>query len=352
MQKKWLLYGATGYTGKLIVEEAIKRGLNPILAGRSEEKLQQLTQGNDLQYRVFDLSKRVIIAEQLKDIDVVLHCAGPFSATARQMMAACLFSQTHYLDITGEIDVFHHGYQLHKSAVKAGIIICPGVGFDVIPTDCLAASLKQALPDANSLWLGFSSKSGMSPGTAKTSVEGLVSGGKIRKNGKIIDVPLAYKVRQVDFGGGTLTATTIPWGDVATAFYSTAIPNIEVFIPMSERKVKQLKQIEKIRAVLGWKWVQKLMKKKVDKNITGPDQSKRQKTQTHVWGEVINKQGEVKTARLITTNGYDLTVTGSLGIVQYLLSDEALPSGYHTASQLMGADYVCTLPGCSEITLS
>lgn len=352
MDKKWLLYGASGYTGKLIVEEALKRGLNPILAGRNEEKLQQLTKGNDLQYRVFDLSRRVTIAEHLKDIDVVLHCAGPFSATAKQMMAACLYSQTHYLDITGEIEVFRHGRQLHKSAVKAGIVICPGVGFDVIPTDCLAATLKQALPDAISLWLGFSSMSGMSPGTAKTSVEGLASGGKIRQKGEIIDVPLAYKVRQIDFGGGSLTATTIPWGDVATAFYSTDIPNIEVYIPMSERKVKQLKQMEKIRPVLGWKWVQNMMKKKIDNKVAGPDQSKRENTQTHVWGEVINQQGEVKTGRLITSNGYDLTVTGSLGIVQYLLSDEEHPSGYHTASQLMGADYVCSLPGSSEITLS
>jgi len=352
VQNKWLLYGASGYTGKLIVEDALKRGLNPILAGRNEQKLKQLTQGNDLEYRVFDLSKRVIIAEQLKDIDVVLHCAGPFSATAKPMMAACLFSQTHYLDITGEIEVFQHAKQLHKSAVKAGVILCPGVGFDVIPTDCLAATLKQKLPDASSLWLGFSSKSGMSPGTAKTSIEGLVSGGKIRQKGTIINVPLAYKVRKIDFGTGTLAATTIPWGDVATAFYSTAIPNIEVYIPTSQRMIKQLKRMEKFRSVLSWKWVQRIMKRNVDKKVSGPDQSRRENTQTHVWGEVINEQGDVITGRLVTANGYDLTVTGSLGIVQYLLSDEELPSGYHTASQLMGADYVCSLPGSSEITLS
>lgn len=237
-----MIYGATGYTGKLIVEEVLKRGLNPILAGRNESKLKELVKDTELEYRTFDLSKRVTIAEQLDDIDVVLHCAGPFSATATPMMAACLHTKTHYLDITGEISVFQHAKQLDMSAQSAGIIICPGVGFDVIPTDCVAATLKQTMDDATSLWLGFSTSSSFSPGTAKTSIEGLAGGGKIRRKGKVITVPLAYKVRQIDFGDGVKNATTIPWGDIATAYYTTGIPNIEVYIPMSPGKVKQMKK--------------------------------------------------------------------------------------------------------------
>ena len=218
-----MIYGASGYTGKLTIKEALKRGLTPVLAGRSEEKLATLATEHSLEYRVFDLSKRVIIAEQLKDIDILLHCAGPFSVTAKQVMSACLHSNTHYLDITGEISVFQHAKKLDQSALKANIIICPGVGFDVIPTDCLAATLKQSMPDATSLWLGFSSKSGFSPGSAKTSVEGLASGGRIRRKGRVIEVPLAYKSRKIDFGNGSQNAVTIPWGDIATAYYSTEI---------------------------------------------------------------------------------------------------------------------------------
>lgn len=352
VHKKWMIYGATGYTGKLIIEEAKKRGLSPVLAGRSEASLKELAIESGFEYRVFDLSQRVVIAEQLADIDIVLHCAGPFSATAKPMMAACLHSETHYLDITGEIEVFRHGKQLDQSALKAGIIICPGVGFDVIPTDCLAATLKQAMPDATSLWLGFSSKSGFSPGTAKTSVEGLADGGKIRRKGKIITVPLGYKVRQIDFGNGIENAVTIPWGDIATAYYSTEIPNIEVYIPMPDKKVKQMRRMEKIRSVLAWKWVQKLMKNSVEKKVRGPGASRRQSSPSYIWGEVINEKGQVKTARLITANGYDLTVTGSLGIVEHLLSSEQAVAGFKTASQLMGIDYVCSLPGSSEITVS
>ena len=352
VQKKWMIYGASGYTGKLIIEEAVKRGLSPVLAGRSEDKLQPLAVDNGLEYRVFDLSKRVVIAEQLQDIAVVLHCAGPFSATAKSVMSACLHSKTHYLDITGEIEVFQHAKKLDQSAKDAEIIICPGVGFDVIPTDCLAATLKQAMPDATSIWLGFSSKSGFSPGTAKTSVEGLAAGGRIRRKGRIIEVPLAYKVRQIDFGDGTQNAVCIPWGDVATAYYSTDISNVEVYIPMPDKKVKQMRWMERIRPVLGWQWVQTILKNNIEKKVSGPGQSRRANSPTYVWGEVINDHGDVKTGRLITANGYNLTVTGSLGIVEQLLTDAEVATGYQTASLLMGADYVCSLPGSSEITIS
>jgi len=352
MNKRWMIYGATGYTGKLIVAEAKKRGHSPIIAGRSEQKLKVLSDEFNLEYRCFNLSSRVEIAKQLENIDVVLHCAGPFSTTAKPMMSACMHSKTHYLDITGEIGVFQHAKQLDKSAMDAGIIICSGVGFDVIPTDCLAAALKAKQPNATSLWLGFSSKSGFSPGTAKTSIEGLAEGGKIRRNGRIVTVPLAYKVRKIDFGDAEQLATTIPWGDVATAYYSTGIPNIEVYIPMPEKKIQQMKRMDRFRTALGWKWVQSYLKNKVGKTVRGPSEKKRQSSPSYIWGEVINDAGEVVTARLVTANGYALTVTGSLGVVEFLLSDKNTRSGYQTVSTLMGKDYVTELEGSGEIVFS
>jgi len=357
MNKTWMIYGATGYTGRLIVAEAHKRGLTPIIAGRNDNKLNAMAQEFNLDYRCFDLSSRVVIAKELEHIDIVLHCAGPFSATSKPMMSACIHSKSHYLDITGEISVFQHAKQLDKSAKDAGIIICCGVGFDVIPTDCLAASLKQQLPDATSLWLGFSSNSGFSPGTAKTSIEGLAGGGKIRRNGRIITVPLAYKVRTIDFGDSEQCATTIPWGDVATAYYSTGIPNIEVYIPMPEKKIKQIKRMDRFRSVFAWKWLQNYLKNKVEKSVRGPSEKKREGTPSYIWGEVINDSGKVVTGRLVTANGYALTVTGSLGVVDFLLSDSFLSkketvTGFQTASALMGADYVTSLPGSGEIVFS
>ena len=349
VSKKWLIYGATGYTGRLIVAEAKRLGLTPVLAGRSEESIKQLATEFGFESRCFDLSSRQIIAEALSDIDVVLHCAGPFSETARPMIAACLHSKTHYLDITGEIEVFEHGQLLDDSAKKAGITVCPGVGFDVVPTDCLANALKQKLPDADTLWLGFSSRSGLSPGTAKTSVEGIAGGGKIRRDGRIMQVPLAYKVRNIDFGVGTEKATTIPWGDVSTAYFTTQIPNIDVYIPLPPKKIKQMQRMDKFRWVFGWRWVMSLMKGQIDKKIKGPSADKLQEQKTYVWGEAMNPSGDIVTGRIVTANGYQLTMLAAIGIVQHFLANE-VTTGYQTPSLIMGADFVTTLAGSSEFT--
>lgn len=249
-QHTWMIYGANGYTGELIAREAVKRGYQPVLAGRSLNKIQPLARELGLKAVAFSLDEAAAVKQQLTDIALVLNCAGPFSATAEPMMRACIDTKTHYLDITGEIAVFELSQQLSEQAKEAGIVLCPGVGFDVIPTDCVASALKAALPDATHLALGFDSRSGFSPGTAKTSVEGLAQGGKVRRDGNIITVPLAYHVRQIDFGDGEKPAMTIPWGDVSTAYYSTGIGNIEVFIPGSPRMIKSAKRANLIRPAL------------------------------------------------------------------------------------------------------
>lgn len=347
----WLIYGANGYTGELIAREAKARGLTPILAGRNAAKLVALGQKLGLEHRVFDLGSPTEISRNLGGIGLVLHCAGPFSATSAPMIAACIQAKAHYLDITGEISVFEHAQSQNVPARQAGVVVCPGVGFDVIPTDCIAATLKQALPDATKLTLGFDSRSGFSPGTAKTSVEGLAQGGKVRRNGKIVSVPLAYEVRKIDFGDGEKLAMTIPWGDVSTAYHSTGIPNIEVFIPGSPKLIANAKRANYIRWALGLGPVQAFLKSHMGKTVKGPDAATRDKLTTCVWGEVSNAKGEKKTARIKTANGYSLTVTGSLAVTEFLLGN-AVAGGAYTPSKLMGADLITRLPGSSAITLS
>jgi len=331
--KKWMIYGANGYSGDLIARQAKQEGLSPIIAGRNSESIMTLANELSFESRVFDLSDTHFIAEQLKDIDVVIHCAGPFSQTADPMIQACLESKTHYLDITGEIAVFELAKSYDKQAKEAGIVICPGVGFDVIPTDCLASKLKELMPDATHLALGFDSKSGFSPGTAKTSVEGLASGGRIRKDGEIIQVPLAAKTRKIDFGNGEKLAMTIPWGDVSTAHFTTGIPNIEVYIPSSPNLVKKLKRMNYLRWLLGMSIVQNFLKKRIEKSVKGPSEKQRVELKTYLWGEVKNAKGETKELRLITCNGYTLTVTGGLKMVEHALETDK--SGYFTPSTLV-----------------
>jgi saccharopine dehydrogenase (NAD+, L-lysine-forming) len=98
-----LIYGATGYTGKLIAKVAAGLGARPILAGRDLEKVEAIAKPLQLAFRAFDLGDPIRIDAGIKDVSVVLCIAGPFSATSKPMADACLRNHVHYLDITGKI---------------------------------------------------------------------------------------------------------------------------------------------------------------------------------------------------------------------------------------------------------
>ena len=342
----WMVYGANGYTGRMIVAEAVKRGLRPVLAGRNVDELQALAAPHDLPVRAFPLTAPEAVRAGVDGMKLVLHCAGPFSATAAPMLEGCLAAGAHYLDITGEIDVFAHCHAQDARARDAGIVVLPGSGFDVVPTDCMAAMLARDLPSATSLVLAFEAGGGPSPGTAKTSVEGLGNGGRARIGGVLTRVPLAWKTRTFERADGEARhAMTIPWGDVFTAYVSTGIPDIEVYMGVPPATPAKLRRLRLLGPLLGWGPVQAWLKGQVAKKVRGPSEATRTRTGCTVWGEVRDAAGGEAKRRLETPNGYDLTVTASLGIVERLLRGEPPAPGFRTPSQLMGADYVLSLPG-------
>lgn len=350
---RWMIYGANGYTGQLLVREAQRRGWTPVLGGRNADALQALARGTGFEARAFGLDADGL-RRGLDGIELVLHCAGPFSATCAPMLEACLAQRVHYLDITGEIDVFAHCHAQHARAQQAGIVVLPGAGFDVVPTDCVAAQLKQDLPTATHLVLAFDAGGGFSPGTAKTSVEGLGHGGRVRVDGELVRVPLGFKARDFDrpataiAPASTRSAVTIPWGDVYTSYVSTAIPNVEVYTTVPPATIARLRRLRWLGPLLRTRLVQDFLKRRVEKHITGPSEGRRTGTESIVWGEVRDAAGRTRTRRLRTPNGYDITVTAALGIVERLARD-APAGGYYTPSQLMGADYVLTLPGVEAL---
>lgn len=347
----WMIYGAYGYTGTLIASAAKKQGLKPILAGRREDKLAPLAKALELPYRVFALDDVNNIVTQLNEISVVLHCAGPFSVTSLPMVRACLQAGCHYLDITGEMAVFESIYSLRAEAKQKGLILCPGVGFDVIPTDCLAATLKAELPNATSLILAFDAEGTLSPGTLKTSIEGLQGGGRVRRQSIMTAVPFAYKTKVIPFGDRLKTATTIPWGDVVTAYYTTGIPNIEVYMPLPPNFFRFLKLLNYFKFLIKIPVVQQFLKQRATANVSGPSVEERAGTKTYLWAEARNAQGVERQASLTTANAYEVTVYGALGVVKKLISEPVANGGFYTPSQLMGKDYITTLPGSSKIIL-
>lgn len=351
MTDRWLIYGANGYTGELIAREARLRGQEPVLAGRNAREIQAIARELDLDSRVLGLDDTNALSAALRGASRVLNCAGPFSATGVPMMQACLAAGAHYLDITGEIDVFEAAHGLREQARSAGVVLCPGVGFDVVPTDCLAAALKQALPDATYLALGFDMSSQMSRGTARTTVEGIAGGGRIRSAGNLVKVDHAFRVREIDFGGGSRLATTIPWGDVSTAFYTTGIPNIEVYTPVPAARLRAMRRLNRIQPLLQLGFVQSFLKNRVSRAQRGPDASARASTPSLVWGEVQAPSGELRTGRIRVANGYDVTVHAALGIVDHLAAYTG-PGGYFTPSRLVGSGFVEGLPGSGVIEIT
>ncbi len=344
-----MIYGANGFTGRLVAKEAIWRKLRPILAGRSAAPIEALAAEHGLPARIFDLGDSAAARTALADVAVVANCAGPFAATSRPLIDACLATGTHYLDITGEIAVFVAARRRDEEARTAGIVLCPGVGFDVVPTDCLAAVLKEALPDATQLALGFDVVGVPSPGTARTMVAGLGLGGRIRANGAIVAVPFAHRSRTIDFGRGGTAAVTIPWGDVATAYFSTGIPDIEVYVPAPPAALAFMHAASFLRPVLGTSVAQALLQRWARK-AKGPSEAALLGETAYVWGEATNAAGARRTARVTTPNGYRFTASATVMAIAHVLATRPA-GGYSTPSQLMGPRCVEQVAGVTPITI-
>ena len=346
----WMIYGANGYTGELIAREAKKRGAVPVLAGRDAVKIAELARDLSLPSKVFTLDAPTNVATALAGVGLVLNCAGPFSKTAHVLIQACLAAKVHYLDITGEIDVLEGAHRFDTDARIAGVVLCPGVGFDVTPTDCIALMLKSALPEAQELALGFESDHRMSAGTAKTLVEALGKTGKIRRGGRIVDLPIGRGCREIDFGRGSKWAMPIPWGDVASAYYTTGIPNITVFTPIASPRLMIARLINAFGFILQSPRVQAWLVRRIEKTVKRPDAAARDASPTWVWGEAKDPSGRKQEIRISSMNGYSLTVFSSLAIVERLTANGFSP-GCWTPAVIMGKDFILSLPRTSKLEL-
>ncbi len=345
MKKTFLIYGANGYTGELITRYAVERGMKPILAGRNKAKIEELAKQFDLPFRIFGLDETEKLDTALKETEFVLHCAGPFSITSKPVVEACLRNKKHYLDITGEIAVFEAMARRDKKAKEAGIMIMSGVGFDVVPSDCLALHLKNRLPSATHLTLAFYGLGKISHGTQATMTMNVGRGGAIRQNGEIVNVPAAWKTREIDFGEVKKTGVTIPWGDVATAFYSTGIPNIEVYTILPETNLRMLKLSRYIGWLLATKPVQNYLQKKIPEG--GPSDAERARGKTYLWGEAKDEQGNCAAARLLCPEGYTMTALTALKIAEKIL-DGNFCAGFQTPAKCYGADLVLEIEDISR----
>lgn len=340
----WLLYGAYGFTGQLIVAEAIKQGRRPALAGRNAAKVAAVAQAYGLEWFALDLDYPARLAEAVGRFDLVLHVAGPFSKTAEPMIQACLAAGTHYLDITGELPVFEHTLSQDALARQRDVVLMSGVGFDIVPTDCLARYVADQLPDATLLETAVATSGGtptITAGTAKSALgmmENFPGGSVVRRHGRLVSHPLGEGSKEVRFSDGRVRKVApFAWGDLVTAAHTTGIPNVTSYLALD------LPPGSSTMAALGARLlsfgpVRRAAEVAIERLFTGPDEQTQQASRGYLWASVINPAGERVEAWLETPETYRFTALSSLVCVQRVLAEQ--PSGALTPAGAFGADLV------------
>ena len=344
----FLLYGAYGYTGRLIADLAVQRGVRPTLAGRDPARLGAVAGELGLDAVTLGLDDPAALDRALADVPLVLHAAGPFSQTSAPMAEACLRTGTHYLDVTGEIAVFEALAALDRRATEAGITVLPGVGFDVVPTDCLAAHVAARLPSATRLQIAIRALSSASHGTAQTAVEQAGQPGAARIAGRIVDVPAAHDQIAVDFGDGRpRTCTAIPWGDVSTAFHSTGIPNVTTYAALPPVAVRMMKASRYLGPVLRSAPVRSALRALVSRGVSGPSDADRQRGRSFAWAYATDGAGGRAEAVWSGPEGYALTADAALRSALAVLEGRA-EVGFQTPSRAFGADFALEMEGTAR----
>ena len=340
-KKSWIIYGAYGYTGELLAEEALNRGYKPILAGRSEEKLLPLANKLNLEALIFNLKDDKVVQNSLHDIDLILNAAGPFKYTSEPIVKACLKTGTNYLDITGEIPVFEQNFKYDEQAKVQEMAIISGVGFDVVPTDCMAKFVSEKVSNPIELELGIVGIGIPSRGTLKTMVEYLSNGRLIRRNGELLRNTDFKGSRSIQFRDKERTLVPVSWGDLATGYRTTGIPNITTYMPYSKPMASMIKgNISKNNG--KWKNNVNGLKDWIDKYVNNPNEEARMKGRSYIWAQANNDKGDKKEAWLETMEGYRFTSISGIKAVEKIFELE--PKGALTPALAFGEDFILEFP--------
>ncbi len=345
MDKPFLIYGSYGYTGSLIADQAVQRGMQPVLSGRDPIRLKVQAEKLGLNFRPIQLDDTQAWDVALKDVNLVLNCAGPFIHTYQPVVEACLRSRKHYLDLTGEVPAFEGVATYARNARDEEVMLLPGVGLDVVPSDCLAVHLKKRLPLATHLVMGINSIGAeLSHGTLLSTIEVFLPHGMVRENGKLVQVPTFWKTRLIDFGYGPQVTVSYPWADVATAYYSTGIPNIDEYIVIPRSWQRTMGIFRPLMGLAGKPFMQRWMKNRLRKLPPGPSDEARRAGRCRLWGEASDDLGLHVDTRLETPEGYTLTVETSLRIIAKVL-DGDFKSGFQTPASVYGEDFILEFAG-------
>jgi short subunit dehydrogenase-like uncharacterized protein len=280
-----LIYGATGYMGKLCAKEMLEGGLRPILAGRSD-RVREMAQRLGCRAATFDLKAQEEIQRNLKGVTLVANLAGPFEQTQKPLVLACLATGCHYIDIAGEVNEMRSAFAFSDEAQRMGIMLMPGAGFGVVPTDIAARMAKDLLPDASHLTIFFATKGGVSRGTLLTVLKNIDRPGVRRVKGELISAHPAESRSKFTVASQTFIGVYNPWrADLFTAGISTEIADIGTYSVFPGIVTQMMKG----RLL----WLRNLLLNRVLSFLPeGPSEQQLQQGKTYVMAAVTN--GTVK----------------------------------------------------------
>lgn len=329
------IYGAQGYTGSL-VHAAARQQLEVVAASRSP-----VADGVSL-----DLGDRQAVRRAVSGCGAVLNCAGPFASTWRPLVEACLESGTHYLDLCAEWAVFEDLAALSDVARERGVMLLPGVGFDVVASDGLAVHVSERLPGATSLEIGISGLELASRGSLRTILDLVGEPVRVRRGGRIVPEPRLLE-SSFDFGTGSRPALAVSWGDVSTAFHSTGIPDVTVYFEATPLTMS----LTLGNRAFGWMmknplW-QRLARAQVELLPPGPRPHERVGRRAVIVARAEDGDGGQAEARLVTPEAYTFTVACSVAIARRVL-DGAVRPGFQTPATLLGPDLAMELDGVTR----
>eukprot|EP01083_Nonionella_stella_P177030 621073_1 len=361
---KIFVYGCYGYSGTLIVKQALKIGLKLILGGRNPDKCISLAASVGLDpikdVIAFGLDNADTVdhafARIKEECSVVMNAAGPYKYTFPQVAKACLKHKLHYLDITGEWSVFRDARDLDLAAKDAGILILPGCGFDVVSTDCLAAYVLEKLPSADSFAIALKGGGGgVSRGTALSVVEILKGGNHHVENGGFVDS--AYETRDIRFSSDRPPNKCVifPGADLVSVTHTTGARSVKMFMAVGP--------VEDWTFWAGGFWPTRAIMAWIPKSVwlliapsTGPSEADRERFRMRAWVEAkCTASGERVQAQLECSEGYKFTSLVATEIMQRVLDPEFIERkhcGYQTPGKLFGAGLLKIDPNVSIVDVN
>lgn len=319
---KLLLYGAAGYTGKIIAARAKALGLDFEIAGREDDKISALAAELGVAYHVFTVEDNTGWQLALAGKKVLINAAGPFRYTAREAMQACLKAGVHYLDISAELETYQLAESLDGEARRAGIQLMSGAGL-FVSYDALAVYLSKQVKEPVSLTVGFRHFGGFSRGSVLSSKNIADLGLLIRKDGQLVQSD-DQGTKKFDFVGEEVECMPTPLGGIILSYKSTGIPNIREYFSL-KLPATQLPDIAPPELP------------------EGPSEQERAAGRNGLSGEVTGRDGTVVKACVDAPSGYDLTPLSVVAVAHRILGDD-FKTGYQSPGSAYGESIIHDIP--------